>query len=159
MLTSPVDPSLYVAVALNCCVAPAKMLAVAGETAIAVTVFAGVETFSVALPLTPLSVAVTVVEPAAIAFTSPVEVTVATVWLAAVHVTDELTFAVEPSLYVAVAVNCWLAPGAKLALAGVTEIDVSVFVVLVEGDPIPLQPTLTTISDRESNEAQPENNL
>ncbi len=134
------------------------MLAVAGETAIAVTVFTVVETFRLALPLTPLSAAVTVVEPAATAFTSPVEVMVATVWLAAVHVTDELTFTVDPSLYVAVAVNCWLAPGAKLALAGVTEIDVSVFVVLVEGEPIPLQPTLTRISDSESNEAQTEKN-
>jgi hypothetical protein len=36
-------------------------------------------------------------------------------------------FAVEPSLYVAVAVNCSVAPTAMLGVAGVTAIDVSVF--------------------------------
>jgi hypothetical protein len=75
-----------------------------GETAIAVTVF-GV-TVSVAIPLIPVSAAVTALEPRAAPVASPSEPIVATDVLAVVQVAVEVTLAVEPSLYVAVAVNC-----------------------------------------------------
>ncbi|MGA8431287.1 MAG: hypothetical protein WB729_15810 [Candidatus Sulfotelmatobacter sp.] len=127
VLTFAVDPSLYVAVALNCWVSPEKMLAVVGDTAIAVTVGAIGDTVSAALPLIPENVAVTVVAPAAIPLARPVEFTVATDWLASDHVAVELTFAVEPSLYFAVATNCSVAPAAIVAVPGVTETAVIVF--------------------------------
>jgi hypothetical protein len=80
----------------------------------------------VALPVTPLTVAVTVVDPAATPFARPAALIVATlgVPLAQVAVVD--TFAVVPSLYVAVAVNCRVAPTCTLAVGGFTAIEVSV---------------------------------
>jgi hypothetical protein len=43
-----------------------------------------------------------------------------------VHVTEEVTFCVEPLEKVPIAVNCWLAPTPILGLVGVTAIEVSV---------------------------------
>jgi hypothetical protein len=80
------------------------MLAVLGDTEIAVGVFA--TTLSFAVPLTPPSEAVTVVEPAATPAARPVELIVATVVVATVQLAVAVAFAVEPSVYVAVAVNC-----------------------------------------------------
>jgi hypothetical protein len=80
------------------------MLAVPRETAIAVTVF--VVTVSVALPLIPFSVAVTVVDPAPTHVANPPDPIVATAVFPIVHLAALVTTAVEPSLYVAVAVNC-----------------------------------------------------
>ena len=57
-VTSVGEPPGVVAVAVNCCVAPTAKLAGLGEIEMVVEV-----TFKVALPLTPLKVAVTVVEP------------------------------------------------------------------------------------------------
>jgi hypothetical protein len=74
------------------------MLAVAGETAMAVNVFATAATVSVALPLMPSRVAVTVVEPAATAVASPDGLMEATFGSASVQRADAVTFAVEPSL-------------------------------------------------------------
>jgi hypothetical protein len=67
-----------------------------GEIAIAVSDFGS--TVSVALPVTPLSVAVMVLEPAATAVALPVVFTVATAGEEEVHVTVEFTFAVDLSL-------------------------------------------------------------
>jgi hypothetical protein len=122
-----VEPSLYVAVAVNCCVATAEMLAVLGVTAIEVSVFAIAPTASVAAPLTPLSDAVIVVEPVDNPVTNPSEFTVATVAVELVQVAVVVTSAVEPSLYVPIAANCVVAPTAMLAVLGDAEIDVSVF--------------------------------
>ena len=94
-LTFPVEPSLYLAVALNCWVAPIATLGLAGDTVMELKEGA---TVSVALPLIPLTVAVTLVEPAATACASPLVLTVATDWVVAAQVADEVTFAVEPSL-------------------------------------------------------------
>jgi hypothetical protein len=103
-VTSAVELSLYVAAAVNCCVVPATTLAGLGDTETAVTTLAA--TPSVAVPLTPLSEAVTVVEPAATPVARPAGLIVATVVVAAVQFAAAVTFAVELSLYVAVAVNC-----------------------------------------------------
>jgi hypothetical protein len=95
-LTSPVDPSLYVPVAVNCCVAPTAIAALAGEIAIDFSVAAG--TVSVAVPLKAPVEAVTVLDPAATAVATPPELTVATEALELVHVAVEVTSAVELSL-------------------------------------------------------------
>jgi hypothetical protein len=70
-----VEPSLYVAVAVNCWVAPTRIVALEGDTAMEVRAAA---TLRVALPLIPLRVADTVVEPASIPFANPLALTVAT---------------------------------------------------------------------------------
>jgi hypothetical protein len=90
-VTSVGEPPGLVAVAVNCCVAPATKLAGLGEIEMVVAV-----TFKGALPLTPLKVAVTVVGPAATPVARPVALTVATPVLADFHVA-ETTF-VELSL-------------------------------------------------------------
>jgi hypothetical protein len=127
-VTLAVEPSLYVAIAVNCSVAPAATLALGGETAIDVTVFVAAGTVSVAIPAMPLTEAVMVVEPAAIAVASPAELIVATAAFAAVQLAIAVTLAVEPSLYVAIAVNCCVPPAATLALGGESVMDESVFV-------------------------------
>jgi hypothetical protein len=93
-----VELSLYVAVAVNCCVAPTPMLGVAGVTAMLANVFMGAVTVSTAVPLTLLRVAVILLAPAATPVASPAELMVAAAVLELVHVTDEVMFAVEPSL-------------------------------------------------------------
>ena len=93
-----VEPSLYLAVAVNCWVAPTAMVVVAGDTAMEVSVFGAAETMRSALPLTPSRVAVTVVEPAARAVTMPEAVIFATAGLVSVQAADAVTSWVEPSL-------------------------------------------------------------
>jgi hypothetical protein len=89
---------------MNCWVAPTTILAVLGDTEIAVSVL--VTTLSAAVPLTPLSEAVTAVEPGATAVASPFKLMVATAAVATVQLAVAVTSAVELSLYVAVAENC-----------------------------------------------------
>lgn len=105
------------------------MLGLAGETATEVRVFAttATGTVTVALPETPLRVAVMVAEPAASAEARPDGAIFAVAVLEDDHVADVVTFAVELSLYVPVAVNCWVAPMAMAAVAGDTAMEVSVF--------------------------------
>jgi hypothetical protein len=79
-------------------------------------------TVSVAVPLTPLSVAVMVVDPGSNAFAMPDELTVATAAFVSVQLAVEVTLAAEPSLYVAVAVSCSVAPMTRLGVAGDTAI-------------------------------------
>jgi hypothetical protein len=74
------------------------MLPFAGVTAIEASVFATAVTVNAVVPVTPLSDAVTLVEPAATPVASPVELMVAIAVLAIAHVTVVLTFAVELSL-------------------------------------------------------------
>jgi len=112
---------------MNCWVTPVVTLAEAGVTAIDFRVGTAIATVSVAVPLTPLRVAVITLEPAATAVAIPDELIVATTVFADVQIAVVLTFAVEASLYVAVAVNCLVAPTAKLTVPGDAEIDVSVF--------------------------------
>jgi len=105
------------------------MRGLAGDTTTEVRVFAttGAGTVMVALPVTPLRVAVMAAEPAVSAEARPVEVTFAMAGLEDVQVADVVTFAVEPSPYLAVAVNCWMAPMAMVSIAGVTAMEVRVF--------------------------------
>jgi hypothetical protein len=72
------------------------MLTAPGETAIAVTAFA--DTVSVAVPLIPPSVAVTVLEPTVTPVASPPELIDATAVFPAVQLAAVVTTPVEPSL-------------------------------------------------------------
>jgi hypothetical protein len=74
------------------------MLAVAGVTAIAVSVIGVAVTLSAALPLTPLNEAKMVLEPGVAPVAKPDEFTVATATFEVVQVAVAVTFAVEPSL-------------------------------------------------------------
>jgi hypothetical protein len=74
------------------------MVAVAGVTAMEVSVFAAAATVRVAVPLTLPMAAVTVVDPAPAAVTIPEEAMVATFASASVQVAEAVTSAVEPSL-------------------------------------------------------------
>lgn len=83
---------------MSCWVAPAVMLAVAGETAIEVIVTAGAVTVSVAVAVIPFAVALMVVEPAATPVANPVELIVAAAVFDEVHVTPEDSAPVVPLL-------------------------------------------------------------
>jgi hypothetical protein len=153
---APVVPLLYVAVTENCCVAPAARVAAGGVTVMDVTVSAGAATTRAAVPLTPFNDAVIVLEPAATPVAKPVVLTVATAGLEDVQVADEVMFAVEPSLYEAVAVSCAVAPTAMLDDAGVTAMLFSVLLGEVESVPVPgllcvmeeVQPVMASINRR-----------
>jgi hypothetical protein len=79
-----VDPSLYVPVAVNCVRVPSGTEAFAGVTAIESST--GAVTFSVAVPTTPLTVAVIVVVPGVKAVANPPTGFAATVVFDDVHV-------------------------------------------------------------------------
>jgi hypothetical protein len=83
---------------VNCWVAPGAMLAVAGETAIDVTVRDAAVTVSVSVPVNPSAVALMVVVPAPTPVAVPVELTVATTVFDETQVTEDVRFAVDPSL-------------------------------------------------------------
>jgi hypothetical protein len=124
------------------------MLAPAGVTAIEVIAFVPpAVTVNGVVPVTPLREAVTLVEPAATPVARPLELMVAIAVLAAVQVAVELMFAVEASLYVAVAVNCCVAPTAMLKFPGVTAIEVIVFPVppVTLSVVVPLMPLMPLI--------------
>ena len=113
-------------VAVNCCVAPALIDAVAGVTAIDCNVFVTVNT--AAGEVTEPRLAVMLLEPAATPVASPAALIVATEVVPDVQVTELVMLALLPSLYVPVAVNCCVAPALIEAAAGVTAIDCNVFV-------------------------------
>lgn len=95
-VTFLVDPSLYFAVAVNCCVAPVPMFAGLGATEIVESV--GV-TVRVAGALTTVPTeAVRVVEPAATPVARPDAFTVTTAGFALLQVTVPVTSACVPSL-------------------------------------------------------------
>jgi len=82
----------------------------------------------------------------------PLESIVAIEGALTVQVTPELRSAVEPSLYFALAVNCWLAPVEMLALPGETEIDDIVLVGVVEPEPgTPEHPILAASVAKDTN--------
>jgi len=123
---SAVEASLKVPVAVNCCVRPRAMDGLGGVTAIevsemTVSVTAGVE-------VTPPCAAVICVVPAATAVANPVVEIVAVAVEEEFQVTVAETSAVEPSLKVAVAVNCCVPPTFRWGgVPGFTAIDVNVF--------------------------------
>jgi hypothetical protein len=118
-----VEPSVYVPVAVNCCVSPFAMLGFAGVTAMETS--AAAFTVSVVLPVMLPEVAEIVVVPAATAVARPPAAIVAVVVLDDAQVAVAVRFCVEPSVYVPVAANCCVSPLETLGLAGVTAIETS----------------------------------
>ena len=123
-----VELSLYVPVAVNCCVLPATIEGDAGVTAIVFSVTPAAVTVSGSFALTTLPcVAVICVVPGATPVANPVAAPiVAKAVFDDFHVTLVVMFFVELTLYVPVAVNCCVFPGTMEGDAGVTAIDVSV---------------------------------
>jgi hypothetical protein len=121
LLRSCVELSLNVPVAVNCCVVPLAIDGFAGVTAMETSV--GGVTVSVVEPVTPFSVAEIEEVPVATAVARPPVLMVATEVVADAHITLLVRFCVELSLYVPVAVNCWVVPLAMDGLVGVTAID------------------------------------
>ena len=119
-----VDPSLYVPVAVNCVRVPSGTEAFAGVTAIESSVAA--VTFSVALPVMPLTVAVIVVVHGVKALANPPGAMVAYVTFDEAHASVEVRGWLLPSLYVPIAVNCSVRPAATDEVSGATAIDTSV---------------------------------
>ena len=97
-------PSLYVPVAVNCCVVPAGTDGFAGVTAIDTSV-GGVTVNVVDPPIEP-SVAWIVALPVDIPVANPAPFMVATLVFEEDHDAELVVFCVLPSVYVAVAVNC-----------------------------------------------------
>ena len=120
--------------AMNCCVKPLAMLGFGGVTWID-TRLAEVTVSVAAGDTTRPEEAVMLVDPTARVVPKPFEpralLTVATVEFDDDHVTIEVRFCVELSVYTPVAVNCWVRPFARLGLGGVTWIAVRVAAVTV----------------------------
>jgi len=97
-----------------------------------------------AVPVVVLRVAVIVADPEATPVARPEELMVAMEVSEEFQVTDEVMSPVVLSAYVAVALNCCVLPAAKLAVGGVTEIEVTVFeVTVIPVDPVtPLRTAL-----------------
>jgi hypothetical protein len=83
-------PSLYVPVAVNCCVSPAATEAALGLTAIEIST--GAVTVNPAVPLIVPAVAVTVVAPCVTPVATPLLLTIATPVVDEVHCTVPLRF-------------------------------------------------------------------
>jgi len=128
VVMSFVELSLYVPVAVNCCVVPALIEGAAGVTAIDCSVTTAAVTVNESFGLTTLpSVAVICVVPAATPVANPVLAPmVANPVFDEAHVTVVVMFFVELSLYVPIAANCCVAPALIDGPAGVTAIDCSV---------------------------------
>src|SRR5258708_1463211 len=123
LVSTCVELSLNVPVAVNCCVAPLVIEGIAGVTAIDTSV-AGFTVSSVEPLMLPL-VAEIVEVPAPTAVAKPVTLMVATVPVPDAH-TALVSTCVELSLNVPAAVNCCGAALVIEGFAGVTAIDTSV---------------------------------
>ena len=125
--------SVYVPVAVNCCVRPFAIEGVAGVTPMETSVAA--VTVSVVLPDTAPSVAEMTVVPTAAELARPCEppalLMVAVAGVAEAHVAVVVRFWVVASVYVPVAVNCCFKPFAIEGVAGVTPMETSVAAVTV----------------------------
>jgi hypothetical protein len=139
VVTSFVELSENVPVAVNCCVPFTEMFAVLGVTAIDFSV-GPLLTVSCAVPLIVPSVAVIVTVPPATPVARPVAApTVAVPVFEDVHADCVVTSFVELSENVPVAVNCCVAFTPIVALPGVTAIETSVGTAAV---PVPVNITV-----------------
>src|SRR5216684_3780152 len=121
-----VELSLNVPVAVNCCVAPLGIDGFAGVTAMEVSV-AAVTVSTAVFEVTPLCVAVMLVEPVPTLVARPVLVPmVATVVVPEAHVAVVVMSSVLASENVPTALNCCVAPLVIDGFAGVTASDTSV---------------------------------
>jgi hypothetical protein len=123
-------PSLYLPVAVNCCVMPRAMEGAAGVREIELNV--APVTVSAVDPLIVPEVAVIVVVPAVAPVANPPLPMAATEVADEVQIDVVVRFLVVPLLYVPVAVNCSVLPAAIEGEAGAMAIDVSVAAVTVK---------------------------
>src|SRR5256712_2925384 len=100
-------------------------------------------TVTLALPLVPSLVAVIVAAPAATPLTSPLPLTVATAVLPLAHVTIRPESTLPPASS-GVAVSCWVCPGCRLTVAGLTVTDATGTLVTVTAA-VPLVPSLVAV--------------
>src|SRR5437016_6158019 len=107
-------------VAVSCWVCPGCRLTVAGLTVTDAT--GTLVTVIAAVPLLLSLVAVIVADPAATPLTSPLPLTVATAVLPLAHVTTRPESELPPAS-LGVAVSCWVCPGCRLTVAGLTVTD------------------------------------
>jgi hypothetical protein len=114
-------PSVKVPVAVNCCVVPSGICGIAGVMAIE-TSAAGV-TLKVVKPLVEPAVAVTLALPWLTLVAKPWPSTVAMLLSAELHLADVVKSSVLPSLYVPVALSCFVVPKAKEGFEGVIAIE------------------------------------
>lgn len=150
VVRSWVDWSLYVPVAVNCCVVPSAMLGVAGVTEIEDNVAALTSRIAVAdgddgQRDTLRHVAVIVAVPIPNPFAIPVPSTVATLALDELQVTWVEMFWVVRSERVAVAVNCASVPLAMATVAGVRAM-LSTVAAVTESVVLPLCPTRLAVT-------------
>jgi hypothetical protein len=127
--------SLYVPVAKNCTSVLAAMDGLAGVTAIDTR--AGVTVTASEPAILPIF-AETEHWPLALALSIPPAATLATLASLVLHVAVEVTSLLLPSLYLPVAVSCWLWPATALPLKPVACIEVRVGPLL----PVPVAPPL-----------------
>src|SRR5580704_3375776 len=114
-------PSVYVPVAVNCCVVPVAIEGLAGVTAMEAKT--GAPTFRVVDPVIAPNAASIVVLPWLAPVARPAAVIPATPVADELQVTDAVRSQVSVALNLPVAVYCWIAPSGIEALAGVTLID------------------------------------
>src|SRR3989442_4986689 len=129
-------------VAVSCTVCPAATLAGAGVTVTEAT--GATVTVTVAVPLFPSLVAVSVAVPGATALTSPVADTVATPAALVVHVTARPVNTL-PAESLGVAVSCTVCPTVRLDEVGLTVTDATGTMVTVTVA-VPLFPSLVAVS-------------
>src|SRR5881628_2378527 len=113
-------PPASLGVAVSCWVCPGCRLTVAGLTVTDAT--GTLVTVIAAVPLLLSLVAVIVADPAATPLTSPLPLTVATAVLPLAHVTTRPESELPPAS-LGVAVSCWVCPGCRLTVAGLTVTD------------------------------------
>jgi hypothetical protein len=121
---SCVLPSLYVPVAVNCWVVPRPIEMSAGLTAMDCST-AGNTVSNAEFETIDPDPAVIVVEPVPQPLARPIASIVATVDNEEAQFTEVVTFCVEPSVKVPLAVNCWLVPSGIEALTGVIDNETS----------------------------------
>jgi len=114
-------PSSKVPVALNCWLVPIAIDCTAGVTEIEIRWAA--TTVRSDVSVNEPTFAVIVVEPAATVVASPDPLMEAVAGVEDVQVTPLVKSKLEPSVYVAVAVYCWLMPMARVKPTGVTEME------------------------------------
>src|SRR6266566_4169140 len=137
-------PAESLVVAVSCCVAPTKMLAVAGVTVTEATGTIATVTVTDAVALFPSLVTVMVADPAKTPLASPVALTAATaaLLLAQVIVRPVRTF---PAESLVVAVSCCVAPTTRLTVAGLRVTDATGTVETVTAA-VPLCPSLVAVT-------------
>jgi hypothetical protein len=126
-------------------VAFSRIVAVFGLTTTRLTdAAAGALTVTAAVPLTPSAVAVIVADPAPTAVTRPVPLTVATAGALEVQVTSRPVRS-APLASRAVAVSCWVAPGASDAVGGVTVTEAVTGGAGTVTDAVPATPSIVAV--------------